>query len=177
MQRQKEKVFLLLEESYFKKIKLPCGVMVAHRILVPFVRVRVFPRQLKIAESIAQLFFYTLFLFTPFIQALFGGREKSRCFNLYIEEPINYHNNSLFRTIFLFKNIIMFFSPSKHHVYYREQRFTEFCYSVFRARWMFRIYCLSYQSIFYQFLKLDIKYSRSCLRKTFMDFTWPHWIV
>lgn len=26
---------------------LPCGVMVAHRILVPFVRVRVFPRQLK----------------------------------------------------------------------------------------------------------------------------------
>ena len=24
---------------------LPCGVMVAHRILVPFVRVRVFPRQ------------------------------------------------------------------------------------------------------------------------------------
>ena len=25
---------------------LPCGVMVAHRILVPFVRVRVFPRQL-----------------------------------------------------------------------------------------------------------------------------------
>ena len=26
---------------------MPCGVMVAHRILVPFVRVRVFPRQQK----------------------------------------------------------------------------------------------------------------------------------
>ena len=28
-------------------LTLPCGVMVAHRILVPFVRVRVFPRQLR----------------------------------------------------------------------------------------------------------------------------------
>ena len=28
-------------------VTLPCGVMVAHRILVPFVRVRVFPRQLN----------------------------------------------------------------------------------------------------------------------------------
>ncbi len=27
---------------------MPCGVMVAHRILVPFVRVRVFPRQQSI---------------------------------------------------------------------------------------------------------------------------------
>ena len=34
---------------------MPCGVMVAHRILVPFVRVRVLPRQQNRNGSLAQL--------------------------------------------------------------------------------------------------------------------------
>ena len=40
------------EIQYNNHLKLPCGVMVARRILVPPVRVRILPRQLlKIAVS------------------------------------------------------------------------------------------------------------------------------
>ena len=42
---------------------LPCGVMVAHRILVPFVRVRVFPRQHLKSRLINRL--VAIFLLCP----------------------------------------------------------------------------------------------------------------
>lgn len=42
---------------------LPCGVMVARRILVPPVRVRILPRQLK--ERAKSLRFSSFFIFIP----------------------------------------------------------------------------------------------------------------
>ncbi len=41
-----------------RKLKLPCGVMVARRFLAPLVRVRVLPRQQRVESSDSTLLFF-----------------------------------------------------------------------------------------------------------------------